>query len=319
MKPYIQTVLGKIDAEAAGIVNYHDHLITIGGGEVRTDKDLELDSVENAIVAMKKFRAVGGGTLVDMNPIDCGRRIDALVQISKETGVHIIACTGFQRAVQYEKDDLIYVYPVEEVGELIAKEILEGMPAGNYKGPSIQRREPKAGVIKIGTEYNFIAKVEEKMIVAAGIAHKITGAPISSHTERGTMGLEQLDLLEKAGVNPAQVILGHVDRNPDVWYHKKMAQRGAFLGYDGPSRIKYWPDGVIVSLIKGMLDAGLGKQILLGGDTGRRSYWPEYGGGPGHSYILEKFVPRLREEGVGEDAIQDILVNNPQRAFLIHK
>ena len=127
MKPYIQTVLGKIDAEAAGIVNYHDHLITIGGGEVRTDKDLELDSVENAIVAMKKFRAVGGGTLVDMNPIDCGRRIDPLVQISKETGVHIIACTGFQRAVQYEKDDLIYVYPVEEVGELIAKEILEGI------------------------------------------------------------------------------------------------------------------------------------------------------------------------------------------------
>ena len=82
------------------------------------------------------------------------------------------------------------------------------------------------------------------------------------------MGLEQLDLLEKAGVNPAQVILGHVDRNPDVWYHKKMAQRGAFLGYDGPSRIKYWPDGVIVNLIKGMLDAGLWKT-----DPSRRRHW----------------------------------------------
>jgi len=317
--PYIETVLGKIHPQNIGITNYHDHLITIGGGEVLADKDLELDNVDYAVDAMTKYKNSGGSTIVDMNPIGCGRKIELLITIAQKTGVNIIACTGFQRGIYYEKTHWIYHYPVEKIAELIIQEITEGIEINNYNGPFVQRSTAKAGVIKIGTEYNHILPVELRTIEAAARAHKMTGAVISSHTERGTMGVEQLDLLEEMGVDPSRVILGHVDRNPDLKYHIQMAKRGAFLGYDGPSRIKYWPDSVIIDLIKGMLDAGYGKQILLGGDNGRSSYWPEYGGGPGHSYILTKFVPRLREEGVSESEIQDILVNNPQRAFSIEE
>ena len=40
---YIQTVLGSIRPEELGATNYHDHLITIGGGEEKADRDLRLD------------------------------------------------------------------------------------------------------------------------------------------------------------------------------------------------------------------------------------------------------------------------------------
>jgi predicted metal-dependent phosphotriesterase family hydrolase len=36
-------------------------------------------------------------------------------------------------------------------------------------------------------------------------------------------------------------------------------------------------------------------------------------------YILKVFVPRLREEGLQEAVIEDILVNNPARLFTIEK
>lgn len=146
-----------------------------------------------------------------------------------------------------------------------------------------------------------------------------TGAPISTHTERGTMGLEVIELVKKFGVDPRRVTLGHVDRNPDLEYHKKMAAQGVTLGYDGPSRAKYWPDSVLIELIKGMCDAGYAGNIMLGGDNGRASMWKEYGGAYGHNYILEIFVPRMRESGISEEDIHKMLVENPARQFAIEK
>ena len=129
------------------------------------------------------------------------------------------------------------------------------------------------------------------------------------------MGLEVIELVKENGVDPRRVILGHVDRNPDLEYHKKMAAQGVTLGYDGPSRAKYWPDSVLIALIKGMCDAGYADHILLGGDNGRASMWPQYGGGYGHNYIIEKFVPRLLEEGVSETDVHKFLYDNPIRQF----
>ena len=312
---HIETVLGSIAPEELGLNNYHDHLITIGGGEEKADRDLRLDRVDYAIDAMKSFKAAGGGSMVDMNPIDCGRQIEMLREISEASGVHIIACTGFQRAIYYDAEHWVNKYPLEEVARLIAEEVTEGIEINNYAGPIITRSKAKAGVIKFATHYNCIRPMELKALRAACMASLATGAPISTHTERGTMGLEVIELVKENDVDPRRVILGHVDRNPDLEYHKKMAAQGVTLGYDGPSRAKYWPDSVLIALIKGMCDAGYADHILLGGDNGRASMWPQYGGGYGHNYIIEKFVPRLLEEGVSETDVHKFLYDNPMRQF----
>ena len=310
---HIETVSGRIAPDELGLTNYHDHLITIGGGEEKADRDLRLDRVDYAIDAMKCYRKAGGGSLVDMNPIDCGRQIEMLREISQASGIHIVACTGFQRAVYYDNEHWVNKYDLEDVARLIAEEVTEGIEINNYNGPIIKRSKAKAGVIKFATHYNCIRPMELKALIAACIVSRETGAPISTHTERGTMGLEVIELIRENGVSPERVILGHVDRNPDLEYHKKMAAQGVSLGYDGPSRAKYWPDSVLIDLIKGMCKAGYAGHILLGGDNGRASMWPQYGGGYGHNYIIEKFIPRLREEGIREDHIHQFLYDNPGR------
>jgi phosphotriesterase-related protein len=69
-----------------------------------------------------------------------------------------------------------------------------------------------------------------------------------------------------------------MDRNPDLFVHSELAQAGAFLEYDGPGRVKYFPESTLITLIRGMFDAGLGGNVLLGGDTAWRSYWKAYAG-----------------------------------------
>jgi phosphotriesterase-related protein len=90
-----------------------------------------------------------------------------------------------------------------------------------------------------------------------------------------------------------------------------MAERGAYVGYDGPSKIKYYPDSVRIELIKGMLEAGYRDRLLISGDMGRRSYLKAYGGGPGFEFLINKFAPRLLDEGLTEEDIEQIWVKNP--------
>jgi phosphotriesterase-related protein len=166
---------------------------------------------------------------------------------------------------------------------------------------------------------NAITPNEEKVFRAAARAHRLTGAPITTHTEVGTMGLEQIQLLLSEGVAPQRIVIGHVDRQLDWDYHTQMLRAGVTLGYDQISKEKYAPDSQRAEFIVRLVQEGFGKQIVLGGDLARKSYWPSYGtgGGPGLTYILWRFVPWLRSEGVSEDAIQDLLVHNPARVMSI--
>lgn len=312
----IRTVLGDITPQELGVTDAHDHLIMDKSfTTVSLHKDFLLNDVKLAISELRSFQNAGGNSFVDMAPIGFGRNINSLLEIAKGVPVHIIAATGFHKAEFYEPYHWIHDYSVDQIGQLVVGEITEGIDVHQYGGPFLHRSNAKAGVIKAGAGYNCISRVEEKLLIAAARAHLETGAPISTHTEMGTMALEQLDILQAEGVDPSNVIVGHLDRNPDSHYHREVAKTGAFLQYDTPSRIKYHPESVLVELISKMVEAGFSEQILLGGDMGRRTYLKSYGGGPGYAYILERFIPRLREEGIAEEAMDNFLINNPKRAF----
>ncbi len=122
-------------------------------------------------------------------------------------------------------------------------------------------------------------------------------------------------MLGSYGVPPSSIVVGHFDRNPDFYLHQELAQTGCFLEYDTPSRRKYFPESHFVELVRKMVEAGFGKQILWGGDLSRRSYQTAYGGQPGLAYIINQFIPRLRKEGFDESVINDIFINNPSRAL----
>jgi predicted metal-dependent phosphotriesterase family hydrolase len=311
----IRTVLGDIPASDLGVTNAHEHLFIRNGLILVKQPDFRLDSEADAITEVTDFHDSGGRAIVDTAPLGIGRDPEALALVSRSTGVHVIASTGFHKPEYYLDSHWRYRVSAEKIAELFVDEISNGMDAFGFEGPFRQRTSARAGVIKAASDYQKISKASIVGFEAAAIAHLQTGAPILTHTELGTMGAEQLDLLRKFGVSVKHVVLSHADRNPDWMLHRDLAQTGAFLEYDGPGRAKYFPESTVIELIRKMFDLGLGGQILLGGDTARRSYWKAAGGGPGIAYIVGQFAPRLRREGMLEEQISAMLIANPARVF----
>ncbi len=303
--PMIQTVRGPIEAAELGVCYGHEHLLSTPPEPSPEEMDFVLDDEDAAALEMQSFRRAGGSAVVEMTTPDYGRDPAGLRRISERTGVHIVCAAG------YNKDPFSAPFvngaSVEELTERFVREIVEGIDDTGIR----------AGLVKASSTLDEISPVAQKVFRAAAAAHLRTGAPISTHTEAGTMALEQVRLLESAGVDPRRVVIGHMDRKLDLSYHLEVASTGAFLGYDQISKVQYYLDRERAEAIAHLVDAGHGSQILLGGDLARRSYWPAWGHaeGPGFAYILKGFVPRLREIGVSDAAVDDLLTNNPARAF----
>lgn len=309
----IETTLGPVPVEKLGRINAHDHVIIDGGLTVINTPDFKLDSVEKAIEEIGYWQQAGGGAIVDTMPFGCGRNVDKLVAVSEATGVPIIVPTGFQKSSYYLPDHWQHKYNEETITQLLIAEITAGADRNGYEGPLVERSPVKAGFVKVAGDYQVVKATTRKLIRAAGQTHQATGAPVLVHTEMGTAADQLLDLLEGAGVPPQRVMLSHIDRNPDFRLHRRLAERGAFLQYDSPGRIKYQPETVVIGLMRQMIEAGFGHNLLLGGDTARRSYWQAYGGGPGFDYLLAVFTPRLRQEGFSEAELRLIWEENPVR------
>lgn len=296
----VRTVLGDIPASDLGFTYSHEHLHAVPPPQQK-DRDLEVSDYNKSLHELKIFKEVGGHTLVEASTLDYGRDLSILKRMSQEAGVHVVATTGFNKHIYYP--NWVEAKSTQEIADMLVHDITIGGDGS----------DARAGFLKIGTYYNVIHPLEKKTTVAVAIAHKACGAPIWGHTEAGTMGMEVLDILETEGIDLTKVALGHLDRNPDEYYLLKLAERGIYIQFDGPGKVKYHPDSVRVAMIKSLIAHGHGDQMLISGDMGRASYLEAYGGGPGFRYIKTKFIPRLLDEGISEDDIEKIFYKNPQR------
>lgn len=310
--PFVRTVTGDVSPSSLGPTDYHEHLFQasplLAGDELR--------ELEPAVSEVADLRAAGIRTLVDLTPIGLGRNPLGLREVSDRTRMLIVMATGLHHDGHYPTDDWSYRSDVEEMAGVFTRELLEGT-----NGELLDRVDggggqsgPRAGVIKVGIEYWRITARERRIMAAAGIAHRNTGAPVVCHLELGSAALEAAQMLEDEGVRRDRIILAHADRNPDPGLHLELAASGVYLGYDGAGRTKYWPDSVLIDCLIAVADSGGRDRLLLGGDTARRSSFVAYGGLPGMSYLARRFIPRLSERG-GNELVESVTIHNPARAF----
>lgn len=299
--PIIRTVLGDIAPAELGICLPHEHVYGQPPSPY-AEPDLILDDEAGVIAELRSYYAANGHALVEMTTPDYGRNAAAVQRISRASHIHIIAATGCNK----EKFSAPFLdsADVETLAARFTAEVQHGMDG----------TDARAGVIKASSTLNTISPLAEKLFAAAALAHHRTGAPISTHTEAGTMALEQVDLLTRAGVAPACIIIGHTDRNPDFALHTALAERSVFLGYDQIGKAKYHPDSLRADLIVRMVDAGFGGQLLLAGDRARKSNWAAHGG-QGYAHVLMSFVPLLRTRGLDDAHIDALLIANPAHAL----
>lgn len=297
MSTRVRTVLGDIEPGELGATDYHEHLFQISPLLAGDELDDEAASGREA----ELLRGSGAAAMVEATPTGLGRRPEAVARVSERSGLRIVHVTGAHREAHYVSGDPLLDESVDALTHRFDDDVRTGMDGTRVR----------AGAVKAGAGYWSLTGFERRVLAAAGRLGS-TGVPVMVHLEHGSAGHEVLDLLAEEGCPADRVALAHVDRNPDPGLHRELADRGAYLGYDGAARSQRWPDSVLLDCLAAVVEGGGGNRVLLGGDVARRTRYIAYGGMPGLAYLFDRFVPRVRE-AVGDAGVDRLLVDNPAR------
>jgi phosphotriesterase-related protein len=311
----VLTVLGEIAPERLGFCQSHEHLAIAEGYPATVHPDQRIDDKEKSCRELKLFRNAGGNAIVDAQPPGCGRDAAMLEEISRESGVHIVASTGFHRLSFYPEGHWIYSVSAERLKELFVREITEGMFVDCDDAFPERQIAGKAGQIKAAWDAADFGPTCRKLWDAVSEAARSTGCALMVHIEKGSDSFALADFLEKRGVRPEKTIFCHMDRSvPDLSVHKELCARGITLEYDTIARPKYHDDDREAQIILEMAEAGWENRLLLSLDV-TRARLKSYGGTPGLAYILENFIGLLRRYGISEAQAERFFIGNPAEIF----
>ncbi|HXW00734.1 MAG TPA: esterase, partial [Anaerolineae bacterium] len=156
---------------------------------------------------------------------------------------------------------------------------------------------------------------EIKILRAAAAAGAATNAVIGSHTIRGRVVRDQLDLIEAVGYTPERFIWIHTQAEPDFKLHVELARRGVWIEYDAIGS-EAFDDDFFIQCIQRVLEAGLGHRLLLSHDRGWYDPAQPGGGVPKpYTYLSQNFLPKLQAAGLDEATLQQLTYTNPFQAF----
>jgi len=312
--PFVRTVLGDIPASALGVTYAHEHLVIDGGRPVELWPDFLLADVDRLADELRAAREAGLDAAVDMMPIDCGRNPELLAELSRRTGVHLVAATGLHHERFYRPDHWSVAATADDLADRFARDVTAGIVERHDDGEVRLRTAIRAGVVKIAGSMGGPSARDMPAFEAAAAAHHATGVPIHTHCEAGSGAPEQLRVLLDAGVPAAAISLSHVDKVVDRGYHRAILQTGAFVVYDQAFRWGDATNGTLELLEWAAEDDRLG-QVMLGMDAARQGYYRAFGGSPGLAYLLTEFSDAMAACGVDTAQRRTIFVKNPRRAF----
>jgi len=315
----IQTTTGTATPEQLGRTLIHELVLVGFPGwdlDAKAPPFVRDEAMARGVDQMQELADLGVGTFVDPCPMDLGRDVEFLAELSQKSGMRIICTTG----AYFEAEGITYTFrhlSPEQIAEIYIEEIERGVGDTGIK----------AGAVKIATGSRIVSDYEKKLVTAAARAARETGVPIISHTQDASCGHDQIDLVTGEGVPADRLVVGHSDGTEDHWYQRSLAERGAFVGFDRFGISLFISDEVRIQTVLRLAEAGHTNRILLSHDSivcwlGRPVPY-----GQSHeevlailpdwrpSYVFRKVIPQLLERGMSKDDIETILVDNPRRLF----
>jgi len=311
---FVRTVLGDVAPTTLGVTYAHEHLVIDGGRPVELEPDFDLSDVDAMATEVGAAMELGLGAVIDAMPCDCGRSALKLAELSRRTGLHIVAPTGLHHDRFYGPAHWSHRLDVGQLTDLFVADVEDGIDRYDYSGPVVERTAHRAGVIKVGGSDGSLSDRDERVFDAAAAAHVRTGAPILTHCEKGTAGIEQVRRLADGGVALRHVALSHVDKVVDRGYHREIAASGAFAVYDNAFRWGDAENGTLQLLEWAVADERI-DAVLLGLDAARQGYYRSFGGSPGLAWLLTGFAAQMAERGLDDEVQGRLFVENPARAF----
>jgi len=318
-KSIVQTVLGPIDASKLGFTLPHEHICPSSAGFLQTWPEFfggRANFITRVVDKLKAVKDEGGvNTIVDCTTADIGRDIRLLEEVSRKSGIQIVAATGH------------WLYPSLSMSARTADELAQFFILEIERG--IEGTNIKPGVIKVATDHDGVTPFLEKVLRAAARASKATGVPVTTHTNAADRtGEKQADIFEQEGLSPAMACLGHCDDSKDMSYLTGLLKRGYTIGMDhlswgtrGQGGFLSWQQRA--ESIKKLIDAGFIDKIFLSHDwyfgisiapTGAMDAMDKMNP-DGMLLNARKTIPYLKQIGVSEQQIRTITVDNPRRFF----
>lgn len=316
----IATVSGETTSDALGKTLMHEHLV-IGypGFESHTTHPGAAAAERFAICVdrIAQIQDLGFRTLLDPCPSDLGRDVELAAKVAQQTGFQIICATGLYKQSEggfpYWHFRSSFEPQVEAMAALFIHELTEGIGETGIR----------AGIIKVATGKGAITDYERTVLEAAARASVETGAPITTHTDDGTLGDEQQAILVAAGVPAQRLIIGHSCGTDDHDYHMRIARGGSYLGFDRFGIEMLFPDEKRVASLAALIRAGAGDRAVVSHD----SVWC-WRGEPIPAALLaaagdifdpthfsRNIVPKLLDIGITQEEIDRLLIDNPRRFF----
>ncbi len=314
----VETVTGPVAASELGFTLSHEHVIVGFPGIKQTYPELmDWEGIESGgIEKLSEAHAEGLNTIMDATPFELGRDVLMLKRVSEGSGVNIIASTG----TYVDIPRLIWFTHPDRMAAVYMREIIEGI-----EGTGI-----KAGMIKVAANNYELSDAEVMVLRAASRASNETGIPITTHTQpQNRVGEPQWRVFAEEGVDPARVCIGHSSDSTEFDYLEGLAREGVFLGMDelpGHQLNEPWREKC--DMIKRLIDSGFAGQLMLSHDWSIKKHPDDSWGASeekhalvnpdDYAFVGRNVLPYLREQGVDEEAIRLMTVENPRR-FLAGK
>lgn len=313
----VMTVNGPIKSGEMGLTLIHEHIMVdwIGADSTGYHRWNKSEVVDRALPYMKELKKYGVTSFLDCTPAYLGRDPYVLKRLSDSTGIHILTNTGFYGSGKNKfVPEHAQSASVEEIAEDWINEYINGIDGSDIK----------PGFIKISVEnQDRLSGMHQKLVRAAALTHLETGLTIVSHTGSDGPAIAQLKVLNDMGVSPSAFVWTHA-QNGTMEGRIRAANSGAWISLDNiRDRPSDNPDksGTIAWFVKTLLKfkaRGLLDQVLISHDAGWYDVGEENGGDfRGYTDLFVELLPRLLENGFTQKHIDQILRDNPKRAFTI--
>lgn len=307
----LETVTGTVKGSQVELALAHEHLFTdfFGATDSRY-MDVDWSDVTGACVTrMLELRAQGVNLLIEWSPIGIGRNVLMMRDVSRRSGMHIVATTGIYKTAVPPP---LAGSSIAELADHFYRELTQGID-----GTTI-----RAGRVKIATTESGPTPAETKIHRAAARAAKKAGATIGLHSPFADAMRAVVKTLEQEGFRDLRrLVWGHAQPS-SLEDHKAMAARGATIQYDAISdenpQDTFWggptDDESMLDRIQGMVDAGFGDRVLVSTDSCVVLNPSEFQYSRDPNYVFRTFAPKL-EARIGKTAARAVLRDNVIRAF----
>lgn len=319
MSRLINSALGPISTRDLGITLIHEHF-TWGHCQWKHDATEREKFTCNCVDMVREAQKYGLKTIVDATPIDGERDPDLYKAVADRTGLNIICATGlYYEGGRYPEKSRI---ASSSARRQVLNEYCEHFVSDITQG--IGDSDVRAGVIKLATGKDAITPFEELAFEAAVMAQKETGAPIITHTESGTMGPRQADLLASMGADPKRLAIGHMCGNTDVNYQREVLGKGPYVSFDRFGVDILLPDADRIKTAVSLIKSGYEKQLLFSHDCVLNWICRQSPGGGSALpqmanwnlwHIFKNILPTLKKAGISDHQISTIMADNPRRFF----